>query len=215
VGIDPAADSFYVRADAMEKRKTRRHTRRLRVRFGEHELGQSGFTSDVSSSGLFVVTSSPVNLGQRLHVEVTVDTDRRLLFEGVVARLTIVPQELRQVMKGGFGLRFLTGAELMAEMVPHLKDKVRLTITYPTAESFKRAWLADLQRGGVFAWSEKEQPLNSILFVELDLAFAQRLLSFEARVVHVVPGEDGRFGVALMFLEQQAALQALQALVPD
>ncbi len=198
----------------MEKRRTRRFTRRLRVRFGEHELGQSGFTSDVSATGLFVVTSSPVNLGQRLHVEVGIDTNRRLLFEGVVARLNIVPAELRTVVKGGFGLRFLTGPELMAEMVPHLKDKVRLTITYPTRETFKKAWEADLQRGGVFAWSEKEHPLNSILFVELDLAFAQRFLSFEARVVHVVPGPDGRFGVALMFLEQAAALGALEPLVP-
>ncbi len=198
----------------MEKRKTRRYTRRLRVRFGDREFAHQGFTSDVSSSGLFVVTSSPVSLGQRLHVEVTLDADRRLMFEGVVARMTIVPQELRQVVRGGFGLRFLTGAELMGEMVPHLKDKVRLTITYPTPDAFRRAWQDELQRGGLFAWSDKEQPLNSILFVELDLAFAQRLLSFEARVVHVVPGQDGRFGVALMFLEQQATLQSLQPLVP-
>ncbi len=198
----------------VEKRRTRRYSRRLRVRFGPNDFTHSGFTSDVSATGMFVVTSAPVSIGNRLHVEVIADENQKLFFEGVVARLTIVPSELRQVVKGGFGLRFLTGPELMAEMVPHLKDKVRLTITYPTRETFKKAWEADLQRGGVFAWSEKEHPLNSILFVELDLAFAQRFLSFEARVVHVVPGPDGRFGVALMFLEQAAALGALEPLVP-
>ncbi len=198
----------------MEKRRTRRYSRRLRVRFGPGEFAHSGFTSDVSATGMFVVTSAPVSIGNRLHVEVIVEEDQRLFFEGVVARLTIVPSELRQVVKGGFGLRFLTGPELMSEMVPHLKDKVRLISTFPTAESFKKAWTGELQRGGIFAWSEKEHPVNSILFVELDLAFCNRLFSFEARVVHVVPGPDGKFGTALMFLEQQAALQALQPLVP-
>jgi Tfp pilus assembly protein PilZ len=198
----------------VEKRRTRRYSRRLRVRFGPNDFTHAGFTGDVSATGLFVVTSAPVSIGNRLHVEVSADESQKLFFEGVVARLTIVPAELRQVVKGGFGLRFLTGPELMSEMVPHLKDKVRLIATYPSAESFKKAWHGELQRGGVFAWSEKEHPVNSILFVELDLSFCNRIFSFEARVVHVVPGGDGKFGIALMFLEQQAALAALQPLVP-
>lgn len=198
----------------MEKRRTRRYSRRLRVRFGPSDFSHAGFTSDISATGMFVVTSAPVSIGNRIHVEVAIDEKEKLFFEGVVARLTIVPSELRQIVKGGFGLRFLTGPELMSEMIPHLKDKVRLISTYPTAESFKKSWHGELQRGGVFAWSEKEHPVNSILFVELDLSFCNRMFSFEARVVHVVPGADGKFGIALMFLEQQAALQALQPLVP-
>ena len=107
----------------MEKRKNRRHAKRLRVRFGEADFTQQGFSSDVSATGMFVQTLSIPKLGTRLHIEVTFDGEQRLFFEGVVARQKIVAAELRHVLKGGFGVRFLAGVDLLPEMVPSLKTK--------------------------------------------------------------------------------------------
>ncbi|MBK7863836.1 MAG: PilZ domain-containing protein [Archangiaceae bacterium] len=196
----------------MEKRRHRRYARRFRVRYGERTLQHSGFTSDVSATGMFVVTSPVPKLGTRLHVEVSLDNDRQLYFEGMVARMTLVAPELRSVMKGGFGLRFLTGAELMAEMVPHLRDPKRLVLSYPTPEALADAYERELRRGGAFVWSEREHPVNSIVTVELDAQFAGRQLAFECRVVHVVT-EPGRFGLALMFLDAGAAVSAVGGLL--
>jgi hypothetical protein len=196
----------------MEKRRHRRYARRFRVRYGEKALQHSGFTSDVSAAGMFVVTTAIPKLGTRLHVEVSVDNDRLLYFEGMVARMALVAPELRSVMKGGFGLRFLTGAELMAEMVPHLRDTKRLVLSYPTVEALNEAFEKELKRGGAFVWSERDQPVNSIVNLELDAQFAARQLAFECRVVHVVP-ELGRFGVALMFLDANAAIAAVSGLL--
>ena len=121
----------------MEKRRNRRYSKRFKVRFGLKDLTSTGFTNDVSATGMFVVTTNMLTIGQRVHVEVTLDDNNKLYFEGGVARLTLVAPELRQIMKGGFGLRFLSGAELMGEMVPHLKDKTRIVMTYPICTAFR------------------------------------------------------------------------------
>ena len=196
----------------MEKRRHRRYARRFRVKFGEKAFSHSGFTSDVSATGMFVVTQPVPKLGTRLHVEVTMDNERMLYFEGMVARMALVAPELRSVMKGGFGLRFLTGAELMAEMVPHLRDPKRLVLNYGSAEALHEAYEKELKRGGAFVWSDREQVVNSIVNLEIDAQFSGRQLAFECRVVHVVT-EPGRWGVALMFLDPTAALTGIAGLL--
>lgn len=196
----------------MEKRRHRRYAKRFRVRYGEKELDRTGFTGDVSATGMFVMTNHQPKLGTRMHAEVTLDPERHLVVEGVVARLAIVAPELRGVMKGGFGLRYLTGAELMAEMVPHLRDKTRLVLSYGSREAFVDAFEKELKRGGAFVWSTTEQKADTILALEIDAVFCGRMLAFETRVVHVVPGADGRWGLGLMFLDPTAALNGLSGI---
>jgi hypothetical protein len=182
------------------------------VKVGEKTFGQSGFTADVSATGMFIVTSPVPKLGTRVHVEVTMDNERQLFFEGIVARMALVAPELRSVMKGGFGVRFLTGAELMAEMVPHLRDPKRLVLAYATPEALHDAFEKELKRGGAFVWSDREHAVNSIVSIEIDASFVGRQLAFEARVVHIVP-EIGRYGLALMFLDPNAALAGISGML--
>jgi hypothetical protein len=196
----------------MEKRRHRRYARRFRVKFGEKTFGQTGFTSDVSATGMFIVTQPVPKLGTRLHVEVSMDNDRLVYFDGVVTRMALVAPELRSVMKGGMGIRYLTGAELMAEMVPHLRDPKRLVLAYASIEQLQDAFEKEIKRGGAFVWSDREQPVNTIVNLEIDAVFASRQLAFEARVVHVLP-EQGRYGLALMFLDANAALAGISGLL--
>ena len=196
----------------MEKRRNRRYSKRFKVRFGVKEPTSTGFTNDVSSTGMFVVTTTMLEIGQRVHGEVQVEEASKLYFEGVVARLTVVAPELRQIMKGGFGMRFLSGAELMGEMVPHLKDKTRIVITYTTQQGYKTAFETELKRGGVFVWTTTRYPPDSIVHLEIEAEFCNRSIAFECRVMNVVPGADGRFGTALMFLDQGSAVIGLSDL---
>lgn len=198
----------------MEKRRHRRYPRRFKVRFGDKGFTQQGFTSDVSETGMFVVTSPVPKLGTRVHVEVTMELERTVYFEGIVARMALVAPELRSVMKGGFGMRFLAPGDLVAEMVPHLRDaKNRLELSYPTVEAFTEAYEKELKRGGAFVWSDREHAVNSIVTLEVDASFAKKRLGFEARVLHVVPDATGRFGLALMFIDVNAALTSLQSVL--
>jgi Tfp pilus assembly protein PilZ len=203
----------------MEKRRARRHGRRLRIRYGEKGKGftSTGLTNDVSSTGLFVLSNSSPKPGTRVHLEVTLPGEVVLFVEGVVARQVLVPPELRQVVKAGFGVRFLQGTELMAELVPPLRDPAKkddpFSLVFEDAAAWKSAWEKEYSRGGVFVWSSKSVAANSTVTLTFDLRFADRALAFEARVVHVMPGADGRFGIALMFTDVAGATNALSATV--
>lgn len=202
----------------MEKRRSRRHGRRLKVRFGEKGQGftHSGITNDVSATGLFVLANQTPKPGTRLHVEVTLPGELLVFAEGVVARQVIVPPQLRQVVKAGFGLRYLTGAELMAELVPALST-VRpddpFLLRYEDETQLHEAFEKELRRGGVFVWSARAVTLNSIVTVTFDLVFLEKRLAFEARVVHAMPGAEGKHGVGLMFVDPGAVTGALAALL--
>ena len=200
-----------------EKRKSRRFARRLKVRFGEKDrpFHYNGLTGDISATGMFVSTTASIKPGTRVHVEVTTTENQLMFFEGVVVRQVVVPAELRGVVKAGFGFRYLSGLELMAELVPSLKDQTHLQVVFPSAEALKDAWDRELNRGGAFLWADKAYPLNSIVVVEFDLPFVGRRLAFESRVVHCVPEQQGKHGMAFAFLDIPQATAALASILHE
>jgi hypothetical protein len=199
----------------MEKRQARRHGRRLKVRYGERERGfvNTGLTSDVSATGMFVLANSSPAPGTRLHLEVTLPGEVPVFVEGVVARQVIVPQALRQVVKSGFGFRYLMGTELVAELVPSLRVVAPasdvFTLGFDSASEWRLAWEREYSRGGAFVWSDRAVARNAVATLTFDLRFLKRKLSFEARVVHVLPSTEGRQGIALMFVDVAEATSAL------
>jgi hypothetical protein len=200
-----------------EKRKSRRFARRLKVRFGEKDrpFHFNGLTGDISATGMFVSTTASIKPGLRVHVEVTTTENLLLFFEGTAVRQVVVPAELRGVVKAGFGFRYLSGTELMSEMVPSLKDQTHLQVVFPTADALKDAWDRELNRGGAFLWADKPYPLNSIVVVEFDLPFVGRRLAFESRVVHCVPEQQGKHGMAFTFLDIPNATAALSSVLQE
>jgi len=198
-----------------EKRKSRRFPRRLRVQFGEKKgkFSHTGLTADISATGMFISTTAQLKPGTRLHAEVAIEQEQGLFFEGLVARQVIVPPELRTVMKAGFGMRFLSAAELLNELVPVLKERSQLVVSFASAQQLREAWEKELRHGGAFLWLEKPHPLNSVVAVELDLPFVGKKLPFEARIVHIAPEQNGRYGVAFMFLDVPALSAALTTLL--
>jgi hypothetical protein len=200
----------------MEKRHSKRHARRLRLKYGEKGTGfpHTALTHDLSATGMFVVASDSPKPGTRVHFEVTLPSEQPLFLEGVVARQVIVPAELRQVMKSGFGVRFLVGTELMAELVPTtvalLKDDP-FCLTFADEPAWRAAVEKEFKRGGAFVWSAKSVAQNSLVNLTFDLRFLHKHLALEARVVHTNAEPDGRIGVALMFVDPVGAKTALQS----
>ncbi len=103
----------------MERRSDVRFPRRFEVRFwrrGESEA-HTGFTTNVSRSGLFLGTAHSLRLGERIRLEL-MDADRGFIAEGRIARVHRVALALRHVEQPGIGVRFLQPEELVAELVP-------------------------------------------------------------------------------------------------
>jgi Tfp pilus assembly protein PilZ len=102
------------------QRHDRRSPRRIQVRFWRPERPQEtfhGFTSDVSEHGAFIVTSTPVGTKSRIRVELMTEHGA-CVAEGVVRRSRRVHRDLQAIRNSGMGVRFLSFAELVREILP-------------------------------------------------------------------------------------------------
>jgi hypothetical protein len=102
-----------------DRRVNERHSRRLEVRFWRRGSTQphAGFTTNVSTSGLFLGTTQSLEPGERLRLEV-VDRTAGFVVEGEVARVHRVSIALRHVEQPGAGVRFIPPDELVGALVP-------------------------------------------------------------------------------------------------
>jgi Tfp pilus assembly protein PilZ len=103
----------------MNRRVSVRHPRRVQVAFwkqGDAEHCYSGYTSNMSVSGMFICTSTPLARGCRLRVEV-LDNERGFIVEGVVTHGMKTPVQLQAVRQSGMGVRMLKVEELIANFL--------------------------------------------------------------------------------------------------
>lgn len=96
-----------------------RRARRVQVQFWKQgeDHAHPGYTTNISTTGMFIATRSPLPQGTRLRVEV-LDRDRGFMVEGVVAHARQVRGELMRISLPGMGVRFLSVEELVRELIP-------------------------------------------------------------------------------------------------
>src|SRR3954471_16656165 len=101
------------------RRRAIRRPRRVQVHFWRQGDPTSyiGYTTNISLTGMFVATNSPVSSGSRVRIE-GVDRDRGFMVEGVVAHARKSPPELARLNQSGMGVRFLSVEELVRELMP-------------------------------------------------------------------------------------------------
>jgi Tfp pilus assembly protein PilZ len=103
----------------MLKRQSVRRPRRVQVSFwrrGE-PTPYIGYTTNISVTGMFIATNSPLAGGSRIRVEV-VDRDRGFMVEGVVVHARKISADMTRISLSGMGVRFLTVEELVRELIP-------------------------------------------------------------------------------------------------
>src|SRR5688500_19134444 len=103
----------------MARRISPRRARRVQVQFWKRGEPHAypGYTTNISLTGMFVATRSPLPPGTRLRVEV-LDGSRGFMIEGVVAHARKIRGELMHLSVPGMGVRFLGVEELVRELIP-------------------------------------------------------------------------------------------------
>ena len=76
-----------------------------------------GYTTNISLTGMFIGTRSPLPPGTRIRIEV-LEGDRGFMVEGVVAHARVVRGEMMRLSQPGMGVRFLSVEDLVRELVP-------------------------------------------------------------------------------------------------
>ena len=107
----------------MNKRKGTRLKRRIQLKFWnlEEEVMKSGFTFNVSLTGIFICTNSPFKPKTRIGIELG-QKGQKFQVQAVVRHAARVDPLLQKVKPSGMGVRLIRTEELMAEMLGTDKD---------------------------------------------------------------------------------------------
>jgi hypothetical protein len=103
----------------MTRRRSILRPRRVQVQFwrrGEPQV-HPGYTTNISTSGMFLATNSPQPPGTRLRVEI-IDGSHGFMVEGVVAHARKIRGDMARLSHPGMGVRFLAVEELVRELIP-------------------------------------------------------------------------------------------------
>jgi Tfp pilus assembly protein PilZ len=107
----------------MDNRKARRLKRRIRVKFWRLDgpVEKSGFTYNVSLTGMFICTNSPFKPKTRIVIQIGKE-DNKIEIQGVVRHAARVDPLLQKIKPSGMGVRLLRTEELMAVVLGHERD---------------------------------------------------------------------------------------------
>lgn len=171
------------------RRKHSRIKKRLKVEFGETDLGHKGILSDISIGGVFVVAGRLFKGGSRLHLHV-IETDWDFYAEGVVVRLKRVDQLLRRIEAQGMGLRLLSPAEVIRAMIPRVARTVETQQLECSSDEQLQQLLREQLAAGVLLVPVNE-PLpapNTIVefSIHLDFGASPRTISGQGRVMQIL-----------------------------
>ena len=91
----------------MERRTTKRKARRVQVKFWDtaDNKPRSGYTINVSPTGLFVGTNRPLPPGRRVRLSVLLG-EREIALDGTVVHAARVSPLLQRLRPSGMGVRF-------------------------------------------------------------------------------------------------------------
>lgn len=100
-------------------RRAVRRPRRVQVHFWRQgdPAPYIGYTANISLTGMFIVTNTPLAAGSRIRVEL-VDRERGFMMEGIVAHARRMAPALARLNQSGMGVRFLSVEELVRELIP-------------------------------------------------------------------------------------------------
>lgn len=185
-----------------ERRAQKRFKRRFMVRYGEKELTHSGFTSDISSGGAFIVAPYHPALDAYVHLHLFKDKENTVYLETTVRRHKIVPPQLRTLEKGGFGVQFRRPDEVLASIL--FESGARLEVAYPTPPDLKSAFDKEIRHGGVFIPTEVRVERGKDVVVAIRLDFASKVFEFDASVVQVFADSSHPMrGIGVVFKERK------------
>lgn len=123
----------------MSRRRAARRARRLQVHFWKQGETHAypGYTTNLSTTGMFIATTSPFPQGTRVRIEI-MDRGRSFMLEGLVAHARKIRGELMRISQTGMGVRFLTVEELVRELIPVLPGE-KETEEIPPSQRQERA----------------------------------------------------------------------------
>jgi type IV pilus assembly protein PilZ len=181
---------------------------RIKLRFKTAESFIDEYSHNISQGGLFIRTSKPCNLREKVEIVLIIPEDEsEIIVLGEV--VSIVPAEqARDEFPAGMGIQILElkeedqkkienfiSSKLKREPDPesmraHARVEKRLRVRFESREALSEEYAHNISQGGIFIATSKPQPVGeSITIVLIHPETGQELL-LHGDVARVVPPED-------------------------
>ena len=109
-----------------DKRKDTRFRKRLTLKFGVDDTSKIGFTEDISDTGIFIRSATPMAPNTILTVEIKTLKDEFIRLKGRIMWARKVPMNMMHRVKGGMGLRiteFIDNEEIYHLLCKYRKER--------------------------------------------------------------------------------------------
>jgi hypothetical protein len=131
---------------AAERRQGKRSRARLAIRLWNDRQECRGHTLDLSSSGMFVETAAPLEIGTRMHFEIQ-HALGPFFGEALVVRKKRVPPNLRTIVKPGVGLKLVALTSLLSRDAAEADPEPAAALTDLQIDLSDPTQLASVHRG--------------------------------------------------------------------
>ena len=194
-----------------ERRRSKRRRRRLGVRFWSDEVEGSGFTRDISNTGLMIETTTPVDIGKRIHLELKLPDGEPYYAEGVVVRRKVYPRQASSLFKPGLGIKFVSLGEAIRAIMraesqrspsdDTTRDPYELLVDLREPDELRRVYDCDIRHGAVQIQTPNMPPVNEEVSVVLLLPDPNGRITCRGSIVAHVDEPPG-VGVRLQEADQ-------------
>jgi hypothetical protein len=105
-----------------ERRFSTRKRRRYLIEWRGDDILCTGFTHDISPTGVFIRSTYIAKIGATLTMQLLLPGGGKLRLRGTVVRSHRIPQHLRGVVPSGFGVRLKEAPEEYFQLLASLFD---------------------------------------------------------------------------------------------
>ncbi len=186
---------------AEQKKDRRRGVRkpaRVATRFWNDEIEARCYSSDLSASGVFLVTPEPLVVRTRLHLEFELSSGP-FFAEGVVMRVVKASTTEQSVVRPGVGIRLIS---LLEEFHQTTADDTTaaqpLEVDLTDSDVLLTTYVREIKRGGLFVLTQDLPEPHSTVNIRIKLPSPQPDVHARGVVIHVMSQPSG---VGLLLLD--------------
>ncbi len=187
--------------ETKDRRRGLRKAARVATRFWNDEIEAKCFTSDLSASGVFLVTRKPLVARTRLHLEFELSSGP-FFAEGVVVRVVKASTTVQSVVKPGVGIRLIS---LLEEFHQTTADDATagqpLEVDLTDSDVLLTTYVRDIKRGGLFVLTEDLPEPHSTVDIRIQLPSPQPDVHARGVVIHVMSQPSG-VGLQLLDIDE-------------
>jgi len=183
---------------------------RIKLRFKTAESFIDEYTHNISQGGLFIRTSKPCNLRDKVEIVLIIPEDESEI--AVVGEVvSVVPtDQAREEFPAGMGIQILElkeedqkkienfiGSKLKREPDPesmrvHARVEKRLRVKFENREALADEYTHNISQGGIFISTSKPQPVGEPITIVLIHPETGQELLLHGEVARIVPPEDAK-----------------------